>query len=49
MTTFAWLVLSYGVGCLAEERGRSKWGWFLISACISPVFGILALLLVGRA
>jgi len=41
--TFAifWLLFAVAAGVYAGNRGRSGFGWFLISALISPLLGIL--------
>lgn len=44
----AWIALSILVGVLATNKGRKFLGWFLLSALISPLFGILALLVAGE-
>jgi hypothetical protein len=33
---------------MAEKRGRSIMGWILASVLLSPLFGILALLILGK-
>lgn len=39
-----WLVLSVLVGLLAVKRGRSWPGWFMLSLFLSPLIGLVALL-----
>ncbi|NKI96644.1 SHOCT domain-containing protein [Rhizobacter sp. SG703] len=39
-----WLVLSVGVGLLADSRGRSGFGFFLLSFVLSPLIGLIAVL-----
>ena len=41
-----WLLLAVGVGFLAETRGRSGFGFFLLSAVLSPIVGFLVLVVV---
>ncbi len=41
-----WLILSVGVGCLANARGRSGFGFFLVSALLSPLIGLIIVLVV---
>jgi ribosomal protein L32 len=36
-----WFVFSIGVGVLAANKGRSGFGWFLLSMLISPLLGLL--------
>lgn len=38
------LVLSYVVGWVSQQRGRSFWLGFLLSAFLSPIFGVLILI-----
>jgi hypothetical protein len=39
-----WFVVSIFVGIAASSRGRSAFGWFLISLLLSPVLALLFLL-----
>jgi hypothetical protein len=39
-----WFLLSIAVAMLASKRGRNGFGWFLISAVISPLLGFIFLL-----
>lgn len=39
-----WLVLAGGVGALAASRGRSGFGFFLLSAVLSPLVGLIVVL-----
>jgi hypothetical protein len=41
---FLWLVFAIGVGILASSRGRSGFGFFLLSAVLSPLIGLIAVL-----
>lgn len=36
-----WLLFSVAVGAFASGRGRSGFGWFALSALISPLLGFL--------
>jgi len=45
---FLWILLSVGVGSLASNWGRSAAGWFFISALLSPIIGVVLLLLFGK-
>ena len=40
-----WILLSIGVGYLANERGRNWIGWSLLSLLTSPLLGIIIVLL----
>lgn len=41
--TFAifWILFAVAVGIFASNRGRSGFGWFLLSVLISPLLGLL--------
>ena len=39
-----WFVLSLGVAVLADSRGRSGVGFFLLSAALSPLLGLIVVL-----
>ena len=41
---FFWLLLAAGVGLLANSRGRSGFGFFLLSAVLSPLLGLIVVL-----
>lgn len=38
---FFWLLFSIAVGIMASNKGRSGFGWFLLSCLISPLLGLL--------
>jgi len=40
----AWLLLAVGVGLLADSRGRNFFGYFLLSAVLSPLLGLIVVL-----
>lgn len=42
-----WTALSIAVGMFASSRGRSGFGWFLISILFSPLVGFVFVLLAG--
>ncbi|GLO38211.1 hypothetical protein PPUN14671_50480 [Pseudomonas putida] len=42
-----WLVLSAGVGMLASSKGRSFWGFTLLSVITSPLLGLIIVLIVS--
>ncbi len=39
-----WIVFSIAIGILASNRGRSGFGWFVFSVFLSPLFGLLFVL-----
>ena len=43
-----WLVLCVVIGAVASSIGRSGFGWFMLSALLSPIIGAVALLCAGR-
>lgn len=43
---FFWILLSAAVGVFAAKRGRNAVGWFVISAFLSPLIGLIFCLLV---
>ena len=44
-----WIGLSIFVGYFASKhRGRSGFGWFVLSLIVSPLIGVLILLLLGE-
>jgi len=42
-----WLGLSILAGYIAAKKGRSGFGFFILSVLLSPVIGIIAALVVG--
>lgn len=46
-TLFAWVFLAILVGAVASARQRSGLVWFLVSLLLSPVLGLLFLLVTG--
>lgn len=45
---FFWLVFSIVVGVAANSRGRSGVGWFLFSLILSPLLGLILVLVLPR-
>lgn len=43
-----WVGFCAIVGNLAQKKGRSFWGYFFLSLFISPVIGILIILVMGQ-
>lgn len=43
-----WLLFAALVGALAGSWGRSGFGWFLLSCLLSPIIGVIALLIAGK-
>lgn len=41
MWLFFWFLFAIAVGVFASNRGRSGFGWFLLSLVISPLLGLL--------
>jgi hypothetical protein len=41
-----WLVFAFLVGIAASSRGRSGAGWFILAVIISPLLGILFVLVL---
>ena len=41
-----WFLFSIAVGILGSNRGRSGIGWFLISVIVSPLLGLIFLLVM---
>jgi len=49
MTVIIWLGVSILVGALASGKGRSGFGWFILSILLSPLIGAIALAIAGEA
>lgn len=43
-----WLLFSIIVGVAASSRGRSGFGWFLLSMIISPILSLILVLVLPR-
>jgi hypothetical protein len=43
-----WLGFSIAIGILASRRGRSGIGWFLFSLILSPLLGLIFVLVLPR-
>ena len=44
-----YLIFAAIVGVIAGSWGRSGFGWFLVSVLLSPILGLLFLLIAGKA
>ena len=44
---FVYILLLIPVFAMASSRGRSVFGWFLLSLILSPIFAIILLSIVG--
>ncbi|MBH9742251.1 zinc ribbon domain-containing protein [Vibrio navarrensis] len=42
-----WLIFSICVGALASNKGRSGFGYFLISLILSPLIGLIIVLVIS--
>lgn len=45
---FFWLIFSIVVGVAASSRGRSGFGWFVLSVLISPLLALILVLVLSR-
>ena len=43
-----WLLLSALAGAIADDRGRTGWGYFILSVLMSPLVGILVAAMLPR-
>lgn len=43
-----WLVCSIVIGVIASSRGRSGFAWFLIAALLSPLIGLILVLVFPK-
>jgi len=43
-----WVVFAFVVAAGARNRGRSGFGWFILSIIISPILSGLALVFLGN-
>lgn len=43
---FIWVLLAAGVGFIAESRGRSGPGFFLLAVVTSPLIGLIVVLVI---
>lgn len=48
MIVLLWVAFCILIGFLASGKSRSFIGWFLLSLVISPIIGLIALLVVGE-
>ena len=43
-----WILMSVGVGAIAANNGRNFIGWTALSLLLSPIVGLIAVLVVGK-
>jgi len=43
------IALFFGVAYFAKKRGRSFWGFFLLSLFFSPILAFIILLIIGKS
>ncbi|MCA3227776.1 MAG: zinc ribbon domain-containing protein [Burkholderiales bacterium] len=43
-----WFLFAIVVGIAASSRGRSGFGWFLLSCLISPLLGLILVLVLAK-
>lgn len=48
MIIITWLIFCAVIGYMAKNRGRGFWPFALLSAVISPIGGLIVLLVMGK-
>jgi hypothetical protein len=43
-----WILMSVGIGAIAANNGRSFLGWTALSLLLSPIIGLIAVLIAGK-
>ena len=43
-----WILMSVGVGAIAANNGRNFIGWTALSLLLSPIVGLIAVLVAGK-
>ena len=43
-----WILMSVGIGAIAANNGRSFLGWTALSLLLSPIVGLIAVLVAGK-
>jgi len=43
-----WILMSFGIGLIAANNGRSFIGWSVLAMLISPLLGLIAVLVAGK-
>jgi len=43
-----WILMSVGIGAIAANNGRSFLGWTALSLLLSPIVGLIAVLIAGK-
>jgi hypothetical protein len=47
ITLIVWILAGAGAYKMAESRGRNEWGWVAGTVLLSPIVGLLLLLILG--
>lgn len=43
-----WILMSVGIGAIAANNGRNFLGWTALSLLLSPIVGLIAVLVMGK-
>jgi len=43
-----WILMSVGIGAIAANNGRNFLGWTALAMLISPLLGLIAVLIAGK-
>ena len=43
-----WILTSVGIGAIAANNGRNFLGWTALSLLLSPIIGLVAVLVAGK-
>ena len=43
-----WILMSVGIGAIAAKNGRNFLGWTALSLLLSPIVGLIAVLIAGK-
>jgi hypothetical protein len=43
-----WILMSVGIGAIAANNGRSFLGWTALSLLLSPIVGLIGVLIAGK-
>jgi len=47
ITLIVWILAGAAAYKMAESRGRNEWGWAVGTVLLSPIVGLLLLLILG--